>query len=113
MPLLDLDDEDRKVVWECLRSAAHGPFYPDWDFETLFGAELQEIQSIFDRWPTIDDSDEEVYAAISNSMNNLLIYPIDNPERWGEFLSVGPDEIARVFAVWRGSRPSSPIDGMR
>ena len=68
---------------------------------------------MLDSWPALDDANNEVYAAISNSMNYLLIYPIKNPHRWNEFVTVGPDEVARVFSKWRGSVPTSPVDGLR
>ncbi|GKX36258.1 MAG: hypothetical protein MnENMB40S_38760 [Rhizobiaceae bacterium MnEN-MB40S] len=100
------------MVRECIRAAAEGPFYPEWEFGILFGLERREVQAVLARWPDIDDSDEIIYAVISNSTNNLLIYPIDNPDRWSAYVSVGPKDVARIFAAWRGNVPSSPIDGL-
>ncbi|MDJ0613200.1 MAG: hypothetical protein QNJ29_05945 [Rhizobiaceae bacterium] len=112
LPLSDLNEHDQKVVWECVRSAVLGPFYPDWEFQTLFGFERVEIQAILDSWQSIDDADEDVHAVISKSMNLLLIYPIDESDRWGEFISVSQEQVARIFADWRGGEPTSPLDGM-
>ncbi|MEM8855949.1 MAG: hypothetical protein AAGD34_19765 [Pseudomonadota bacterium] len=95
-----------------MRSAAHGPFYPDREFGTLFGFTRKEIQALVDQWPDIDDSDEETYAAISNAMNNLIIYPIDNPHLWSDYISVSQSDVARIFSLWRGRVPTDPLDGM-
>lgn len=113
MPLDDLNEYDRNVVRECLRAAAHGPFYPDWEFHLLFGFEREEIRSFLNSWPAIDDTKEDVAAAISNSINNLLYYPIDNPHRWNEFVSVSPDKLARIFEAWLENIPPSPTEGMQ
>ena len=113
MPLADLNASDRTVILECLRAAATGPFFPSWEFHTLFGLERREWQEISDNWPEIDDTEERVYAAIGNSMNWLLFYPIDEEHLWSQYVSVSRAEVGRIFAVWRGGAPSSPIDGIR
>src|SRR5712691_11317146 len=35
--LANLDEKEREVVQECLRATVEGPFFPDWEFETIFG----------------------------------------------------------------------------
>jgi hypothetical protein len=76
VPLADLDDREREVVRECLRAAVNGPFFPDWEFETLFGLDREEVRRVLLSWPTLNEADETVVPAINNSMNNLLGYPM-------------------------------------
>jgi len=78
MSLQTLTDNERRVVFECLRAAVDGPFFPDWEFHTLFGLHRQEVARIVAALPNIDDSDESVSLAINNAMGNLLGYPHKN-----------------------------------
>ncbi|MFH1746772.1 MAG: hypothetical protein ABIG44_06970 [Planctomycetota bacterium] len=113
MVLADLTPAERGVVWECLRAAAHGPFFPDCEFQTIFGLERSEVAAIADDAPNIDDTIEDVSLAINNSMNNLLGYPHRQEQVWAEWISVSGDEVARIFVKWRGNRPENYFDGLR
>jgi hypothetical protein len=47
-----------------------GPFFPEWEFSTLFGLERAEVRAIADAWPVIADR-EKTEVAINNALNNL------------------------------------------
>lgn len=111
MPLKDLSDADRQIVLECLHAAANGPFFPGGEFSTLLGWTRDEICEITERWPNLDDSDEDTYAIISNAMNWLIFYPIREKHLWPDYISVSRKEVFRIFSEWRGSVPKSPVDG--
>ena len=36
-----LSAHDHKIIAEALSAAAEGPFFPDWEFHTLFGLERE------------------------------------------------------------------------
>ena len=48
MNLDSLSDMDKAIVGQALRAAADGPFFPDWEFHTLFGLERSEVRAIAD-----------------------------------------------------------------
>lgn len=100
MPLANLDEKEREVVRECLRAAVEGPFFPDWEFQALFGLERKEVRSILKSWPNVDETAESVRAAINDSFNNLLGYPHGNEKEWPEFITVSPEEVLRVYRKW-------------
>jgi hypothetical protein len=103
MPLTTLDEREREVVRECLRAAVEGPFFPDWEFETLFGLDREEVKHVLLSWPSLNEADESTALAINNSMNNLLGYPIgEGQDAWPRFISVSRAELARIFDKWRG-----------
>ena len=109
MPLADLNADELKVVGECLRAAAHGPFFPDWEFHTLFGLSRQEVQSVADRFPDIDEGHDgpgernDDWLAINNSFANLMGYPHGASEStWSRYISVKQFELESVFERWRG-----------
>jgi len=93
--------DDDEVIRECLRAAVDGPFFPDWEFATLFGFERGEIRNIAERWPEWDDAGEQS-DAVNNTLNHLLGYPINQRERWTDYISVSPNDVIRVYARWRG-----------
>jgi hypothetical protein len=96
-----LREADRQVIGECLTAAAEGPFFPDWEFHTLFGLYRWEVEEIAAAWPHVSDADERVALAINNSMGNLLGYPSGCQKEWPNYLSVSSQEVDRVFSEWR------------
>jgi hypothetical protein len=47
-----ISDEDAKIIGQCLRAASDGPFFPDWEFHTLFGLEREEVAAVAASWPS-------------------------------------------------------------
>ena len=50
MQLDELSDFDKRILNEVLRAAAYGPFFPDWEFHTLFGLDRSVVKAISDNW---------------------------------------------------------------
>jgi hypothetical protein len=97
-----LNEREKQTIFECLRAASDGPFFPDWEFPTLFGLEREEVRRVASAAPNIDDSSEEVARAINNAMVNLTGYPHHQEAVWSQFISVPEEEVDRVFDKWRG-----------
>src|SRR5512133_4344993 len=66
--LANLDKRERHIVGECLRAAVKGPFFPDWEFETIFGLEREEVGQVLSSWPNVNETEDSVVRAINNSM---------------------------------------------
>ena len=107
MSLQTLTEDEKRVVFECLRASEDGPFFPDWEFHTLFGLQRQEFARIVAALPDIDDSDESVSLAINNSMNNLLGYSHGEAAAWRRFISVPVSEVKRIFDRWRDEKTNA------
>jgi hypothetical protein len=97
-----LNEREKQTVFECLRAASDGPFFPDWEFQTLFGLERNQVRRIAAAIPDINDSSEEVALAINNAMAHLTGYPHQKETLWSQFISVSEEEVDRVFDKWRG-----------
>ena len=67
MPLANLDEREREVVRECLRAAVDGPFFPDWEFSTIFGLTRDEVKQVLRSWPELNEADESVVRAINRA----------------------------------------------
>jgi len=96
-----LSDREKRLIFECLRAAVDGPFFPEWEFHTLFGLDRYELAEIVASIPDIDDSDERVSLAINSTMTNLLGYPHSDATAWEQFISVPESEVSRVFEKWK------------
>jgi hypothetical protein len=107
MSLQALTDAEKQVVFQCLRAASEGPFFPDWEFHTLFGLERHQLARIVAALPDIDDSDESVSLAIHNAMGNLLGYPHRETAAWSQFISVSEAEVSRIFDRWRHQKTNA------
>ena len=94
-------DDDQAVIKQCLRAAVDGPFFPDWEFHTLFGFQREELRQIADNWPNWEDAEEQ-RDAVNATLNNLLGYPHNQWTVWHKYISPVAAEVAEVYARWRG-----------
>jgi hypothetical protein len=110
MSLRDLTADERAVVRQCLKAAADGPFFPDWEFEILFGITRADVRSVQESWPP-DRPDQMTRTAINHSLNNLLHYPHRKNEAWSNLISVSRSEVHRIYQKWKGRSVDRYIDG--
>ena len=82
---------------ESLVAAARGPFFSDWEFQTLFCLERSEVESIANSFSSDTALSGDVALALNNAMNNLLAYPHGQAAAWGQWLSVTPEELQVFF----------------
>jgi hypothetical protein len=80
MSLNDLTAEEREIVRRALVAAAEGPYFPEWEFQTLFGITRPEVSHVIEGWPVVHESRDVVHLAINNALGNLLGYPHGRPE---------------------------------
>lgn len=95
------DEDEKRVLREALRAAAEGPFFPDWEFRTLFGLDRSTVATIAQAWPNIDESSDEVVLAINNSLVNLVGYPHGEKDQWSKYISVSREEVLRILEKWK------------
>ena len=96
--------EDFELFKETLRAAAYGPFFPDWEFHTLFGLERSAFRALADAFTPNTVIVGDVELALRGAMNNLLGYPHGQEATWSEWLSVSPGELQTVFSRFRSAR---------
>jgi hypothetical protein len=113
MSLRDLTKSEQNVVLECLRASVEGPFFPDWEFQTIFGLERTAVEGVVNRWPVDDEQDEVAHLAINNALNNLIGYPHRREHEWPQHISVPAAEVGRIFAKWRGRLMKSYFEGIK
>lgn len=95
---------DFNILKDALVAAVHGPFFPDWEFPTLFGLERSEVEAIAQSLSPAMQTSGRSELALHNAVNNLLGYPHQQAAAWGEWLTVTPAELQAVCSRWQALR---------
>ena len=102
----ELAAEQCRVLGECLNAAANGPFFVDrgsprdpyWEFHALFGFTAEELRVVAAQWPDVDREDPYVSELLRSCVFHLLTYPHGCGPAWGEYFSVGSEELSKITA---------------
>jgi hypothetical protein len=86
---------DVDTIGACLRAAADGPFFPDWEFQTLFGLEREEVRTIASTWPSAD-SPKDQWLAVEEALDKLLEYPREQDAMWDQWIPVSESDLGRL-----------------
>jgi hypothetical protein len=83
------------VVRQGLRACVDGPFFPEWEFQTLLGVDRETVRTVYNAWPDQTIDAQEFGSAIVGCLNNLLGYP--HGQDWDKHFSVKPEEMKLVL----------------
>lgn len=100
----NLSQLERQTIGECLRATTFGDFFPDWEFETLFGVSRNKVKKIAEQWPNVDWGDQYIRAIIINSLGQLLGYPHGQEQLWSEYITVSPEEVKKTLDKLLGKK---------
>jgi hypothetical protein len=101
----DLSESEVDLIGQCLRAVADGPFFPDWEIQTLIGIDRSTVSEVANVWPSASDGTRRDLA-VGNVLNNLIGYPIDHEHEWAAFISYDRDEVRSTLDRWKsGARP--------
>ena len=94
---------DIEIIRRALRAAVEGPFFPEWEFGTLFGVNRGTLRAIYEAWPCPTVEPDAVRAGVIGSLNNLLGYPHGEADALRDYfpegLSVLSATLARLIAL--------------
>jgi hypothetical protein len=83
--LQGLDDREKDIVRRALLAAADGPFFPDWEFRTLFGVDRAEIRETAAEHPVLSSTNQVHMCSVNNALFMLATYPIKVAEPLREY----------------------------
>jgi len=95
---------DLRTFKEALSAAADGPFFPDWEFSSLFGFEREEFRRLASEFNETSTVSDRQLIAISNACNNLLGYPHRKESVWSQWLDASPEELAAAYSRLKARR---------
>lgn len=85
------------TIHACLRAVADGPFFPDWEFETLMGVDRETVRRVVSDWPQCKVSRMDFQCAVQNGLNNLVGYPHGCDDVWAEYIPVSSADVRAVL----------------
>ena len=88
---------DYKIHREALLAAVNGPFFPDWEFQTIFGLTRTEIEDIAIAFAPDTPIAGDAAWALRGSIGNLIGYPHGQEAIWSEWISVTHSELEDAF----------------
>jgi len=94
---LGLSSNEILTVGKCLKAAAEGPFFPEWEFQTLIGWSRAEVHQVANAWPSPAIAPRELAELVVAVLNNLVGYPHGQDSCWSAFIDVPPAEVTRLL----------------
>jgi hypothetical protein len=91
-----LPADDVELIGACLDAAVTGPFFPDWEFETLFGLSRSQVKAVSQRWPA-NAAEDTTEIAVRNTLANLSGYPYGQHELLRNMLATSPERIRQLL----------------
>jgi hypothetical protein len=103
-----LTPTEGKLLDAALRAASDGPFFDEWEFESLMGftrTELRRVAASWRRAPAADQTD----TVVTNVLVNLLGFPHGRWDAWADFSRADPDALRLLLERWKETRYGSAL----
>jgi hypothetical protein len=105
----DLANEDQEIIQRALVASVDGPFFPDGEFQTLFGLTRDEVAQMAAAWPDplehtpwdYESPERAQWVAVNNALNNLLSYPHGRHQELEAVVGVPLRRVAETLRRWR------------
>ena len=94
---------ERQVFQEALAAASRGPFFPDWEFQTLIGFDRAAVELAAKSFSPNTPLTGDLALMLNNCIINLLGYPHGQDAAWSQWLSVTQRELEVMFSHWRST----------
>ena len=92
----ELSNSEKNTVKLALQATSEGPFFEEWEFQTLMGVDRSTLQDILNDWPEQKVENNEFICAIMNSLANLIGYPHGQEAELAKIIPGGIDELERI-----------------
>ncbi|WP_148415726.1 hypothetical protein [Noviherbaspirillum massiliense] len=95
------ETKDIETVSQYMKAAADGPFFPEWEFQTLFGLERATVRELANKLSATTPVTEDMIIAACNTFANLFGYPCGFSREWKKWVTVPPEQAELAFERWR------------
>jgi hypothetical protein len=104
--------EEKQLVGRCLYEAANGSYFPDWEFETLIGADRSTVRKAAAQWLSGETIPIKYADVVVSVINNLLGYPHGRAAELEAAIGADMAKLNTLFeqlcARWRKGRGITP-----
>ena len=91
-----LEPDDVSLIGACLDAVVKGPFFPDWEFGTLFGLSRDDVRAVAKAWPQ-NAAEPDTELAVRNTFANLFGYPHGQERELEEMVSASAERMREVW----------------
>jgi hypothetical protein len=95
-----LSKDESDLIRSALAAAVSGPYFPDWEFATLFGLDREEVAGVLAARPEAvvttsweSDAGQVQDSAVIGALNNLSGYPHGREDELAADLGVSAAEV--------------------
>ena len=88
-----LSAAERALLDACFRETTEGPYFPDWEFPTLFGATRDKVRASRRHWAAAKTDSQDHHIA-SHVLTNLISYPHGLAKQLGDTVGGGVEELS-------------------
>src|SRR5689334_119418 len=114
-----LSNEEAELIRAALTAGAEGPYFPNWEIQTLLAVSRDELTEVLMAWPEAaattswePDPERVQYIAVSNVLNNLVGYPHGKWPALQVELGVEQRDLVELLERWRGGAVRSYFEAM-
>ena len=94
--LRNLSKNEKEIIKGALQAACEGPFFEDWEFQTLIGVDRETVRSVLNDWPIQKVENDDFVCAINGSTVMLLMYPHGRDCELMEYIPGGIDALKKL-----------------
>lgn len=98
-----LNSRETEIVNRALTAIVEGPFFPDWEFQTLFGVVRERMREELAKNPRSPEWADVHSSYVNSALFFLTTYPIKNKEPLAAF---GVD-LLEVAAIMKKLHPTA------
>lgn len=89
--------EEKNILKNSIKAAIDGPFFPEWEFQTLLGVYRKELKDFYDNWNNRYFMSQEPLLKITSVLGMLISYPHKQNEILISCYGVSPDNLNIIF----------------
>lgn len=102
MSLRYLSKAEREVVYQCIVALRKGQYLHDFEIPSRIGVRLESYDDVINRWPDVDDSDDEsdVTLIINNALNEICHGVVISGSNWTRWFNTTRDQVKSIYRKW-------------
>lgn len=102
-------ENEKLIVYECLKAFVSDYFIPDDLFQTLTGYERSDFEKIIFAWPDINENSKNVKDIIYQVLFQLTSFPNGfyknvSEDIWQSYISVSVETVVDIFYKYSGTK---------
>jgi hypothetical protein len=106
MSIVQLTDDEREVVRQCLVALRDGEFLDADDIGARIGVEVEAYDALVAAWPSVDDTDDasDATLTINNALNEVCNGVYISDPQWAQWFTFTREMVRSTYRAWARAR---------